>query len=128
MSLPHLRTLAIAGAMAGLSSSTLDGAHDALLLNVTPRILYQGGDVLATASIDPSANNRTLEIAIDGPDYFASTSEQLDGEEAARTHRMMFRQLPAGEYTADAVVEREGGRPLHASIRFSVAGREPTIP
>ncbi len=43
---------------------------------------------------------------VDGPNYYRSSSLQLDGASAPRSYFFMVRELPAGEFDVRATVKR----------------------
>ena len=50
--------------------------------------------------------NRTLVLEVDGPNYYRSSSMELQGASAPRTHLFTMQNLPAGEFELRATVRR----------------------
>jgi hypothetical protein len=80
-----------------------------LSLRVDPAVTMSPGSFRATAFIEPDGTNRRLVLLVDSPDYYRSSTTFLEGSAAARSHEMVFRQLPAGTYRVEARLERNDG-------------------
>jgi hypothetical protein len=81
----------------------VDGGEP-LKLAVTPAQSFAPGNVKIRARIEPNAENRTLIIVADGPDFYRSSDFQLDGDQAPKTVELRFLELPGGEYDVYAVL------------------------
>ena len=57
-------------------------------------------------------DNRALCVTIDGPNYFRSSCEQLDGDKAPKFSRFEFRDIPGGDYVVVGEVIRTNDRHL----------------
>ena len=88
---------------------------------VRPKFALTRSDIRLTVRIDPHEDNRALRTIIDGPQYM-SQDEPLDGLEAPRIVERWFKAVPAGHYTAMAVVFRAGGKDYVARDTFCISG------
>lgn len=80
-------------------------------------------------SVEPNAENRTLSIVADSPNFYRSSEFTLDGDEAARTHWVEWQSLPTGDYDVSAVVKGTAGHRGTATQRLKIFGFEhPDLP
>ncbi|HEY8550914.1 MAG TPA: hypothetical protein VIL35_13230 [Vicinamibacterales bacterium] len=93
-------------------------------VQVAPQIAFAGRDVRTTVRINRNAAYRSLMVSIDGPEFFASTLRQLDGEMSAATHVFQWKALPAGEYRLEAVIRDDRGMDMRTFRTFTVRGPE----
>jgi hypothetical protein len=84
-------------------------ASPALTLRVDPSVTMSPGTFRATAFVEPDPANRRLVLLIDSGEYYRSSTTYLEGDAAARSHQMLFKQLPPGTYTVVARLERNDG-------------------
>ena len=99
-----------------LSACPLAGTGP-LEVRVSPREARAPADILVCAIVDPDPANRLLAVEIESPQYFSSSSVELDGESARRVNDFAFRQLPAGEYEVRVAVYDTSGRPRGSITR-----------
>jgi hypothetical protein len=85
-------------------------ASEQLQLAVNPKFSYTPGSFRATARVERDGENRSLTLSAESRDYYRSSTVQLDGADAARSHFMVFEGLPSGRYLIRAQVERADGR------------------
>jgi hypothetical protein len=84
-------------------------ASEAIRLRVSPAIAAEPARVTVQVSIEPDAENRVLEIAIDSGEFFRRSYVELEGDQAARTTTFEYRGLPAGAYEVrGALIGRDG--------------------
>ena len=79
------------------TAPTLQGAQP-LALSVTPSYAFAPATVRVRVRLDPSADNRALEIVADSAEFYRSSLIQLEGERAPRVVTLDFRSLPEGDY------------------------------
>ena len=103
----HLAQLAVLASLL-LATPTL-GAEDALLLRVSPKVSNAPAAVVITVTVARNEKNRKLVVEDDSESYYRSSEVNLEGENAARTHRLVFRGLTPGEHRIRAVVHGTGG-------------------
>lgn len=84
-------------------------AENALSLRVTPLVAAAPATVSITVTVEPNERNRVLVIEDDADVYYRSSQVQLEGKNAARTHRLLFHGLPPGEHRVRASVHGTNG-------------------
>ena len=109
-----------------VAATPAHGAEKALSLHVTPRIVAAPATVSITVTVEPDETNRVLVIEDDSGAYYRSSQVQLEGERAARTHRLVFRRLPPGQHQVSAVVYGTNGVRARVSQRVMVIGLGPS--
>jgi len=86
-------------------------AGEPIRVRVLPAFALNPADVTVETVIEPNAQNRGVEVTIDSPDFFATSTVPLEGDQAPRVRTTHFRQLPAGDYEVSAtLVQERGGR------------------
>jgi hypothetical protein len=83
-----------------------------------PRLVVQTPGIFAFApsdwwvrvKIQPHADDRWLEIEVDGDAFYRRSDIQLEGESSPRIYQVWFRKLPAGCYQITATVRATGER------------------
>src|SRR5436190_10628658 len=84
--------------MIGLAAERAEAASSALQLRLSGRVLPVAGDLSVVVRIEPNDENRDVTVFVDSGEYMRSSSEQLEGADAARAHQFWFKHLPAGQY------------------------------
>lgn len=120
----HLAQLAVLASLL-LATPTL-GAEDALSLHVTPKVSNAPAAVVITVTVARNEKNRKLVVEDDSESYYRSSQVTLEGENAARTHRLVFRGLTPGEHRIRAVVHGTSGSRAAAWTTVLVVGAEPS--
>lgn len=109
-------------------SPKLNGS-DVVRLRVTQPDPDLPGQVRVTVSVEPDAENRALVVEADSGTFFRSSEFTLDGSDAARTHRVEWRSLPAGSYRVSAYLRRSSGKRTFAAYYYlSILGLDETRP
>lgn len=92
-------------------------AGEPLRVRVVPAFALNPADVMVETVIEPDVRNRGVEITVDSPNFFATSTVTLEGDRAPRVRATHFRQLPAGSYEVSATLVQDGGpRPKVAVI------------
>lgn len=99
---------------------------DALSLRVTPHVVHAPATVSITITVERDEDNRVLVVEDNSKDYYRSSEVQLDGEKAARTHRLVFRGLPSGQHRIRAAVHGTSGFRAAVSTSVTVVGLTPS--
>lgn len=135
-----IRTLALAGAalvLTGLATARINAEDDGggrkaasdngrfasrasapessdVTIRVTPSIARSPAVVRALVQVPRHADNRRLRVTLESSGYYRSSTIQLDGDEAPRSHFFTFQSLPAGDYAL--FVELYGSTQLRSPI------------
>ena len=68
-------------------------------------------NVVIQVSVEPNAENHSLEVIVDSGAYYRCSEVALDGVDARRVHAFEFRNVPSGTYEIRAVLRGAGGKP-----------------
>ncbi len=79
-------------------------------MQVTPAVSLEPAVLTVRVSVEPSADNRHLQIIAESPTFYRSSEVQIDGEHAAPLSVFQFRNLPTGLYQVTSVLTGAGGR------------------
>jgi hypothetical protein len=113
-------TVIVSGVVAALTcGSTLNAAPDAtrearakrdsrsqgapaddsrLTVRATALVLLTRGEARALVMVPRHADNRVLRVILESEDYYSVSDIQLDGEDAALSYPISWRDLPPGSY------------------------------
>ena len=81
-----------------------------LRISVYPSYTLAPANVRVQAVVERAPENRALEFVVESPQYYRSSTIELDGEQAARVHIVQFRALSGGTYEVRvALVGGDGG-------------------
>lgn len=78
--------------------------RDRLAMQVSPPITVEPAYVTVRITVETDAQNRTLEVVADAPDFYRSSQIPLEGERAPRTSVFEFRDLPNGTYEVRGIL------------------------
>jgi hypothetical protein len=78
------------------------GAGERLTMKVSPAVAFAPANLIVRAMIVADPDNRAVEIIAESPDFYRSSTIQLEGDRAARTNIFEFRSLPPGAYEVRA--------------------------
>jgi hypothetical protein len=67
--------------------------------------------------VEPSADNRALNVIADSGGYYRSSEIQLDGDRAPRLLVVEFPSLPGGSYTVQGMLTDSSGRKSASAIQ-----------
>ncbi len=116
----RLIVLAMAGVLAGSMHTSAD---EALAISVRPTVATFPGSAYVTVLVTRDTKNRVLVWEVDGPDYYRSSSQELDGASAPRSYRFLVQNLPAGEFEVRATVRRSDRTVARDRCTIKVVGR-----
>ena len=125
MKRPVARILAVFGGLTllGASASPL-GADARLAIKVFPTVSFAPAELVVQAHVQIDSDNRALELEADSPDYYRSTTIQLNGQQAPQTTIFQLRSLPTGQYEVTARLYGSSGHArAEARQRIAVLGR-----
>jgi hypothetical protein len=93
-----------------VAATAAAGANQPLAIKVSPAFSFAPANLVIRTSVDPDADNRSLEVVAESADFYRSSAIPLDGDHAPKTTQFEFHSLPPGEYTVSVVVTGPGGR------------------
>src|SRR5262245_38692514 len=96
-----------------LAAFTL-GGHDAkagqrLSIRVSPAVSLAPALLRITTTVEPSDDNRLLNIEIESPEYSRRSEITLDGKNAQRVSMLEVKSVPSGLYEVRAVLVGPSG-------------------
>ena len=81
-----------------------------LIVTVSPAKSFAPAMLRVRARIDPSDQNRALQIVADGENVYRASEIPLQGDQAPKIIELSFPNLPGGEYDVSAVLIDASGR------------------
>jgi hypothetical protein len=84
--------------------TTAVDAGECLTMRVSPRQALAPVNLRVSVRIEPNADNRVLVIVADSPEFYRSSSIQLEGDQAPRTVNIQYPNVPSGEYEITGVL------------------------
>jgi hypothetical protein len=73
--------------------------------------------------VEPKAENRSVTVTLDSPDFSRLSEHPLEGEQAPATQpEQEYRDLPSGTYEIRAVVTRPPQKDVYARTTFVCGG------
>jgi hypothetical protein len=109
----------VAGILAG---SMLMSADEAVSLTVRPTVATYRGNAQVKVLVARNDANRMLIWEVDGPNYYRSSTMELDGASSPRIYFFMARDLPAGDFQVRATVRRSDRSVVMDSRTMKVVG------
>lgn len=111
-----------------VAASAITGAKEPLSIRVTPAFSFAPAHLVIRTSVEPNAENRSMEVVADSGGFYRSSTIPLEGDRSPRTTLFEFRSLPPGEYDITATVTGSDGRPravtrAHVNVMESGAPR-----
>ena len=103
-----------------LGTSALAVRADPITASVTPAITVSRGSTWLRILVERNDLNRMLTWEVDGPEYYRSSSVELDGAESPRSYQVLVKDLPAGEFVIRAAVIRADKSESVARCRLTV--------
>jgi hypothetical protein len=100
------RTFYLAIAACVLAGSMHLSADEAISITVKPAITHEKGTAQLKVLVARNERNRTLVWEVDGPNYYRSSTMDLDGALSPRSYFFNVRDLPAGSFEIRASVRR----------------------
>lgn len=95
------------------------GAGERMTMKVSPAVAFAPANLVVRTTVEADADNRSIEIVAESPDFYRSSEIQLEGDKAARTTTFEFRSLPSGTYEVRAKLIGPDGH-ARAAVRQQV--------
>lgn len=93
----------VAGVLAGSMQMIAD---EAISITVRPAVMSYRGSTQLKVLVSRNERNRLLVWEVDGPNFYRSSSIELDGAASPRSYFFMVKDLPGGEFDVRATVKR----------------------
>ncbi len=93
------------------------GAGQRLSIRVSPVVALAPAFLTVRTTIEPSDDNRLLNIEIDSPAYRRSSEISLDGKNAQRVSLLEVKGVPSGLYEVRATLVGPSG-PIAATMQI----------
>jgi hypothetical protein len=100
------RYFGLAVAAGVLTGSLHLSADEAISITVRPAVTSFRGSAQLKVLVARDEKNRSLVWEVDGPNYYRSSSIDLDGAASARSYFFVVKDLPGGEFDVRATVKR----------------------
>ena len=88
------------------------GAGQKISLRASPAVSFAPTNLTVRTAIEPNADNRALQVIVDSPNFYRSSTLQLEGDQAPRTSVLEFRGVPSGSYEITARLLDQSGESL----------------
>jgi len=95
-------------------------ANQPLAIKVSPVVSFAPSNLSIRTSVEPNADNRSMEVLAESDDFYRSSAVMLDGERAPKTTQFEFAGLPSGEYEVSVVLTGADGQQRaisHAQVK-----------
>ncbi|HJP60268.1 MAG TPA: hypothetical protein VJ865_09720 [Gemmatimonadaceae bacterium] len=115
----HLGAVLVAGIFAGSGPMSAD---DPIALSVRPAVAKYPGNAELKVLVARNEMNRALLWEVEGEVFYRSSSIQLNGASAPRTHTFRVRGLPGGDFEVRATVRRSDDSTAVVTGRIKVVG------
>jgi hypothetical protein len=109
-----------------LASTAVGGATERVSMRVSPAFSFAPANLVIRASVEPDAQNRSIEVIADSAEFYRSSMIQLEGDRAPKTMMFEFRSVPPGDYQLTATVDGPSGQRraiARATVTVFEAGR-----
>ena len=100
----------MSGGCHGITATAVTGAKEPLSIRVSPAFSFAPANLVIRTSVEPDAQNRSMEVIADSAEFYRSSTIALDGDRAPKTTMVEFRSLPPGDYEVTARLIGVDGR------------------
>lgn len=115
----HLGFALLVGILAGSGPLSAD---DPIAMSVRPAVARYPGHAELKVLVARNELNRVLQWEVEGGTFYRSSSIQLDGASAPRTHSFRVRGLPGGDFEVRATVHRSDDSSALVKGQLKVVG------
>jgi hypothetical protein len=113
---PFLATIVFGSLFAAIPLN----ADEPITVSVWPSIAVARGNAQLKVFVQRNDANRTLSWEVDGPDYYRSSTMQLEGASAPKSWFFFVHDLPEGVFAVRATVRRNNDSESVALTRITV--------
>ena len=92
-----------------LATTVSAGAGEKMTLRASPEVSFAPAQLTVRMNIEADPDNRAIEIVIDSPDFYRSSTIQLEGDRAPRISMVQYRGVPSGNYIISARLLGQNG-------------------
>jgi hypothetical protein len=104
-----------------LTATAVTGAKEPLSIRVSPAFSFAPANLVIRTSVEPDAENRSMEVIADSAAFYRSSRITLEGDRAPKTMMVEFRSLPPGDYEVTAMlIGGDGHRRATAHAQVNV--------
>ena len=79
-------------------------AKEPLSIRVSPAFSFAPANIVIRTSVEPDAENRSIEVIADSAEFYRSSTMTLEGDRAPKTMMVQFRSVPPGDYEVTAML------------------------
>jgi hypothetical protein len=97
-------------------------ADEPVTVSVYPIVAVARGEARLRILVQPNDQNRTLNWEVDGPNYYRSSTAQLEGADSPRSWLFFVKDLAPGSYEIRATVKRSNNSESVAATGMRVIG------
>ena len=95
-------------------------ANEPITVTVWPAVTVARGNAQLKVFVERNNDNRSLMWEVDGPDYYRSSTQPLEGSAAPKSWFFFIRDLPEGEFDIRATVKRSNNSEAVALTKLTV--------
>jgi hypothetical protein len=95
-------------------------ADEQISLSVRPAVAVARGNAELKVLVERNDANRALTWEVDGPGYYRSSTQQLEGSAAPKSWFFFVHDLPEGEFNVRATVMRNNNSESVAQAKLVV--------
>ena len=119
----YVRLMFLIGYLA--ASTQMVAADQPISITVRPEIAIAHGNARLKVLVERNDLNRRLMWEVDGPNYYRSSTLELEGASAPRSWFFLVRDLAEGDYIVRATVWRSDDSQLVARAQIRVISSMP---
>ena len=108
-----------------LTATAVARAKEPLSIRVSPAFAFAPANLVIRTSVEPDAENRSMEVIADSAEFYRSSTIGIEGDRAPKTMMIEFRSLPPGDYEVTAMLIGVDGRRraiAHAQVHVVESG------
>ena len=87
-----------------LTATPVARAKEPLSIRVSPAFSFAPANIVIRTSVEPDAENRSIEVIADSAEFYRSSTMTLEGDRAPKTMMVQFRSVPPGDYEVTAML------------------------